>query len=122
MTFITGPYDDLITTKTIDPMYTFRESNCEYLKLNPQNGAFAVKIKVGSSHENIWTHVSDSFRMELQLFLDLNNFLNMFALGASLSWCIFWHLLKFQEFIKIYRLCILNITLTYDTIHKQCNS
>ena len=42
MTFITGPYDDLITTKTIDQMYTFRESNCEYLKWTPQNGAFAM--------------------------------------------------------------------------------
>ena len=89
MTFITGPYDDLITTKTIDPMYTFRESNCEYLILNPQNGVFAVKIKVGSSRENIWTHLSDSFRKELQLFLDLNNFPNMFALGASLQLRIF---------------------------------
>ena len=53
MAFITGPYDDLITTKTIDQMYTFRESNCEYLKLTTQNGAFAVEIKLGSSTENI---------------------------------------------------------------------
>ena len=68
MTFITGPYDDLITTKIIDPMYTFRESNCEYLILNPQNVVFAVKIKVGSSRENIWTHLSDSFRKELNFF------------------------------------------------------
>ena len=34
MAFITGPYDDLMTTKTIDQMYTFRESNCDYPNLN----------------------------------------------------------------------------------------
>ena len=85
MAFITGPYDDLIITKTIDHMYTIRESNYEYLKLTPQNGVFAVEIKLGSSPENIWTCVSDSFRMELQLFLNLNDFPNIFALGASLE-------------------------------------
>ena len=30
ITFINGPFDDLVTTKAIDQMYTFREPNCAH--------------------------------------------------------------------------------------------
>ena len=41
-------------------------------------------IKLGSSSDFILTFLSDSFVKELQLFLDLNDFPNIFGLGASL--------------------------------------
>ena len=41
--------------------------------------------KLGSSREFVRTLISDPFAKEFQLFLDLNDFFNIFSLGASLS-------------------------------------
>ena len=50
-------------------------------------GSFEVTrghIILGSSHDVLLTLLSDPSVKEFQIFLDLNNFPNIFSLGASL--------------------------------------
>ena len=60
------------------------------------------QIKLGSTSVLIWTYLSESLAKELQLFLDLNDFLNILGLGAPLFAVnkIAWLLSIMINFIK----------------------